>query len=509
MNTDPAAKADPLPIIEEYLRAAEPRIRANAVTALAAVATPESVSRLVETALLDEASVVRDRARIELRELDHESSATAARCLSAALEDPEKQVAANAVLANGVLARLDHAGPPVILPGSFFRRLRLAARVRSAETSRRERRLDLAAARSGLWGGLAGALLVAAVMVLGLRPGVSVSHYSTLFWWTLWLSPAFALWTSGWATPIGAYFDRRAAAVVEVLAAARGALIPMFLFFAMASWIHEAPTTTVFVGTLCGVIGVASIRGGTLAKAGRHATLLSAVAGGGAGAVVLTGIVAGVRVVIDSTTDARLASFAAGMWLLLVPAGFGMARAFSGVDGDSAEDGKLARGSFRRSSVVLAFALPAFWVVCLFALPSNQRLPILAADPDEPLRIEKSFIKIPTSIYVHMVEAQRLHAEIDPSEGARDERLVLDLRHDGDVEKSAAAPEPLDYVIRETGLYSLEVTSRREVAQSRQFFWMANRFAPIRIDFGEGKHDQKYDLSVRLSRQHDERGSVP
>jgi hypothetical protein len=325
--------ADPLPIVEEFLQSRDPQLRKNAITALALIASNESIEQLVRVALTDRDDAVRARCEDELVEL--QSNRTAAfQLLRAALDNKATRMAAYALL-----GRLRSRGAAVdALPFvPFSLRLRLAFSLREQICPTWSRDFWLRTLAPATVGGIIGLafFLLAWISTRGSFPDFPV--FASLVVSVLILSMFLAATTSYFMSPFGLQLYRRAATIVDLVSAFCLAYIGIFVSLLVVEFFVKLPFASEVYRELFLIVPlyIAAIRLGTLLAFNIFGTLsdfnvsfdprqCNRVAQVVAG--VATGVVACVVPVVLSRTDVN----ALGISMML--AGVGVASAFASID---------------------------------------------------------------------------------------------------------------------------------------------------------------------------------
>lgn len=362
-------------LVEQFLETGEPQARRNAVIALAAVGTPETVGRLVDLAAGGDGPV-RDQALAELAALPASKGDALRAALEVRMADPAR---AGAVYM--LQGRLRAAG--VELGGeSADPRMRL----RRAMLARDELRASAGwrhgvIARAFAWA--MAALVVMAALAFALAPGSGLRADSMLpavkrlleVGWLLAL--VLGVLGSRAATPFGAYPDRAAAAAVEVgamLLWGVAAFVAVLLSVSLVALFEknlelatagDAGSWAVFA--LACVVFPAAVRLGTLAASGalepkRWDAVLRVATGASLGIMAVSLILA--LDVPRKVGGGAVMPAALRGWAVMVPSAFALAWAMVLVDA-SGPRSVLGGRRWRLVASVLVSLLVAAW----FAAP--------------------------------------------------------------------------------------------------------------------------------------------
>lgn len=385
---------DPVPVIEEFLRDDEVRLRRNALTALGVIGGERSVGLLVRSALTDPQPEVRNQAVREIGALlqeDKGSSGEVLERLASAGRDPD--------------AYLSSLGDEQTEPGEVRRRAaRLLGEIRSTGESpagalpikqrllvavqqgtryypREERqsvRFRTRALRPGLVGGLVGAVLFAVFLAIARVPALEGVLVPLLLAGVI-TAPLFALCATQFATPAAPRrFDRAVGVPIELGAAAVGGLLFGIVVAALLLLDGWPPRYLVYHILLAVLLAVV-VRLGTLMAYGltnrvQTNQLVQVAVGGLLGLLVLTLVTAAVAGAPDgppvATGDLDDLStiappptgrgvLARALWFGLLPACVALALAFASVDNEtrpaaaelsgSRETGRQANSERRRA----------------------------------------------------------------------------------------------------------------------------------------------------------------
>jgi hypothetical protein len=307
---------DAIDIVREYLRY-DGESRSNAVTALAAIGTRESIAEVIEVALSSMDFGAAGRAEMELARLEGENAKFATAEVEKALDDPSKEGRAYELL----------------------RKLRVLATPRGTWSQRATRvlkyggkkRFDVGARLKLLAPGIVGA--VVGLAALGVVAGLAVQFWPGVSdYWLFIVTPFLSallfvvLGTFG-ATPLQMHYDRRAALFVSLVAAFAGGSVAtsvLILFAAMSE--PPADLRGLLVTALGGGACAAAARAAVLPFVGRRIgpfRLFASAVGGAAAVLVLT---------IWLMSFGLTRGLASTIWILLVPSAFGLAAAFAKID---------------------------------------------------------------------------------------------------------------------------------------------------------------------------------
>jgi hypothetical protein len=334
------SKRDALILVEEYLGHQEPRIRANAITALAAIGTEASIRRLVEIALTESDAKARGRAETELAGLTGDSLDTARELVRQRLrsERGEKLVELWYLL-NRLQALGWKAG---VLEGGFFRRLRVGFGLRYAPAFRPMRRVGPVTV-CGLIGTIAGVIVAslylgggdfdvsgAALLVFGLTAtaGGLLSSMVTTRLAVPW-STHHARWMS-WLSELSS---------VALLATAVSLLGALALLITGGLGSAHQAESVVMLSLAFGLVATAVRAGTMLAAPAWVPTSVNVVtqllAGSGAGILTASLLLTLERRMLGFDADgpwSGLAVAAEGAWLIAVPAVVGLSAAFTWIE---------------------------------------------------------------------------------------------------------------------------------------------------------------------------------
>jgi hypothetical protein len=324
---------DIISIVEEYMRSAEPQLRRNAITALAAINSAESISGLVRVTLSDGDEPVVQHAVAELLKLKEESLARAVGELILALEKPLEQQRAYYIL-----GMLYGAGVKVTLPKQRLSvRLRLDASQRSAHWQARKWKERIRAWKPALYGYLGG--MMALVSIVSISIGLNWDSFLPALALCAILGALVAIFSTQGTKPIGHQIDRVASLAVEFGSAACGAFVfvPVFVvlaplfnlsFFGRHTWNWKAlammGTWALGLGIFVGVmrIGTALTYGSMRTRRGNQ--LAQCVIGGMCGMSMVT------AVALINMRQGVSGPF----WPLLFPIAFGVSNAFAAIDSE-------------------------------------------------------------------------------------------------------------------------------------------------------------------------------
>ena len=314
-----------LAVINEFLRAGG-ESRKNAVTALAALNTDESLRQLVEVATTDADPDVRKQAEREITGLDLSSDGRVVACLQAALNDRKKRQAAYALL-----GRLRNQGaliPTKRLP--FLTSLRLAASVGSYLAPRRDFLFRTRGVKPAVVGGAIGfvVLVMLMLMVLGLTDMGSLSQIFFLCA-AFWVSSGLTL--SQREPGMTFQYKRWAAVVVELIWAVVGGAAAALIFVGFVGLYQSGWLSMLIPLKLMGKMAILGgvARFGTLVSFGvfnrsqmdRYAQGIVAVA---CGLVFITAVPLSLGLVGDRYSQIN--------WLVLFPTAFAVAWTLASID---------------------------------------------------------------------------------------------------------------------------------------------------------------------------------
>jgi hypothetical protein len=351
---------DPYPTVLEYLRAPEPQMRRNAVTALAVLGMRPSARTLVETALHDPDAGVRDRAEAELVDLTDDDGFVPhamEECLRTAGTRDKAYALAGRLRRRGWRGR-PRLGP---LPG----RLAAANGLRTLVYPDRDIRFRTRVASVAFFSTILGAVLLGWLLrVSGVEPNDGL-------YFGFVLAGVLAMMASQRAVPLALHYDAPAGVAVEVAWAVALTLFPGVLAVLPALYYStDQAEGPFFAMGLAGVpLLAAAVRAATLAVGGAwgpRATSrwVATAAGTGAGWLVSTALYA--------LWGGRGGSPAmGGMWLLCLLVSITLAAVFAAVD----FRGQPTRALLGRRSRTLGTALAAVAAVpvLLLHLPHSGR----------------------------------------------------------------------------------------------------------------------------------------
>jgi hypothetical protein len=350
-------------IVEEYIRSPEPRLRRNAITALAAINSTESISGIVRVALSDHDVPVVQHAVAELLKLKEDALARALLELTIALANPREQQQAYYIL-----GMLYGAGVKVTLPKQRLAvRLRLAASQTISHSQKGKWKERIRAWKPALYGHLGG--IIALVSIVSISIGIDWDSFLPALILCTFLGPLLAIVSTQWTKPIGHQMDRVASVAVEFGSAAFGALVfvpavvfwiaPMFNIHMYGGWSFNTLTTmgawAVILGIWVGIIRFGTALTYGIVRTRRGSKLAQCVIGGMCGMIMITAV---------ALMDWREGTGGA-LWPMLFPMAFGVANAFAAIDGEG-ETRRPIYGKSRRllcCGIAAAFVLVIGWKV--------------------------------------------------------------------------------------------------------------------------------------------------
>lgn len=323
-----------LPIIEEFLRAAGPQQRKNALTALAVVGDEADVRMLAQSALSDDDAGVRAHALSEIASLGEEKAAAAVDVFERELLSGDR---AKQVRAYAVLGRLQSEGAyETKVRLTLRRRLLLAASLYRQLYLVKNWDFRLRSWRAGLLGSLAGSLIFvpATVMVALRRPVYSqdIIYYAIFVLIIIGGGAVMSMTATQRATPINLHISRFAALPAEMLAATLLGFIGILGYYVVINALVprsvEQSLQTVGLLLLGGILA-AMVRGVSGLAFGIYTNpkinwLAEALAGTAAG-FVLVAIIVLTNVRVNGTAG-RIVSMAS------IPFAMGCASAFASID---------------------------------------------------------------------------------------------------------------------------------------------------------------------------------
>lgn len=324
-------RANPLDIVEEYLRSPDPQVRRNAVTALAAIESDESLRKLATASLDNADSETQQRAVDEILNLRPDVAARTVKYFEDALGDKKK-----AVLAYAMLGRLRTNGVSAAAAGEpLFRRLYLAARVKRTPRRIRQWRFRLRAFFPTLLGWILGVVILVILTWAMHRNSIADDGNTTAFLIVSGLvSCVLGLLVSQHESAFELQPSTVLAIVVEVgysLLSCLGLSLLVSLLYLLFALTDRDPDVATMVGKfLVKVVAlVIAIRLGTLAVFGifsRRITngLAELIVGACAGTILLTTIPILSRTVDDDYSN--------GTWIMLIPVCFAVALSFARSD---------------------------------------------------------------------------------------------------------------------------------------------------------------------------------
>jgi hypothetical protein len=326
---------DPVMVVREYVRSSDKQLRQNAVTALAAIGSADSLALLVETALIGD-DVVRGRAELELLKLQGDSAQAAYSGVLEALADPMRRQAAYRLLGK-ISQNCDLQFPRQrLLP-----RLRLVASsgpLREPGTDRSDRWRAVVPAIAG---GLLGFFAWAGYLKWAFRTQNGLeSVLASLALGVVIVGPLLAIVASRRAEPINLHADQHAAGLLEVIRAGLSLVYPVPLGLLLAALLATTgggwAGLSFVLGAWAGlVLFMAAIRAGSLCgyeavtlnvNSNRAIQVLTAVL---AGAATITIWVACWTLLTGNSEAALLGQEA---WLVLIPAAVSVAIVYARID---------------------------------------------------------------------------------------------------------------------------------------------------------------------------------
>jgi len=370
-------KRNPTGIICEYLNRAEPQVRKNALTALAAIGDQDSIERLITAALEDPAPEVRSHAEAEIAKFEGPVAESARDHLHRLLEDKDPKRRATTY---ALLGRLRVLGFPALRPAlSWLKRWRLAASLRSHPSIPRRPFFHGPLLRTSLFAGVAGAILISVYLIIALKiPLLEADFLIFMLLLGPILSVVIALFAARNSMPAGLQYDGAAANVAETSSLAVRSVIPVFLGLLLASYNtlpHQENSEWLVIalfGASCLVLALATVRGGTFLALGvaRNSSWkrrLPIAAGTACGFFVLT--LPLVMHHVSAIYSGRAEKFVEALWLCLLPSILGLAATLAQIDREPEVPGLTAS----RPARILTFSLCAF----LVALPVAAALRVV------------------------------------------------------------------------------------------------------------------------------------
>jgi hypothetical protein len=355
-------------LFTEFLRSPDPQVRRNALSALAAIQSEDSLGEVVRVALSDPDPQVRQRAEDELVSAAAQSQDALTKALWKELRPGKLSVAAYALI-----GRLRGRGVNLRLPGmSLLRKLKFAFALRRGSGERRPPALR----KSAFFGGLLGAVGLLLYLNLAMRVDLGTPGAAGIALAALILPFAIIFVTYRWWLPIQIQPDRAAGAFLDLFSlAVLGGVAGLMVVALFLVFEHGLGTaTSIAVVSSAAALSFGAARAGTLITHGcAWGTLanriVQVVSGAAAGAVVLTAISVGIGLAEDKAT--------AVAWVVFLPVLLGLSFAVSAADfaGYSAYPAQ----TLMRKAAGAIVAIVLFASTCLLGV-----LGLISRDPGTP-----------------------------------------------------------------------------------------------------------------------------
>jgi hypothetical protein len=349
-------KSETLSIVNQYVDSPDPRIRQNSCTALAAIRSKVSISRLVDLALNDEDSNVRQRAEEELSTLPEEASHH-----SGAAFDEALTRASTCAIAYKLIGRLRTADKIIpIKRRSILARLKLAISLRTRPDTERKWKFQHFALFPSLLGGMIGFVSVTAYIIFafGATPDSRLANYWLIS--CLIVAPGIGVLSTQRSNPIGLHFDRPAGFFSEIITVMVTTAIGSLIFALVAYGIFSLRSMYTFsdmvtYGPFIGIL--ACVYAGTL----RAATMSTAGVFGANRwskyAQIISGVTTGLLVITLSVEIAGVfypvKGFYSELWATVLPLHVGAAAAYASIDSLA----PIKRASLGKMSLVIFLVL--------------------------------------------------------------------------------------------------------------------------------------------------------
>jgi len=333
-----------LDIVDEYLMSPNPQVRKNALTALAVLDTPESLRRLLQTALLEPRSDVRDHAESEISRLGSPAHMMLTEFLDKALDDRATRAEAYRMIGRLASRGMDiRLAPP--LAARFWMPTRVALAFLDSVTTNPWR--EWAFWRRPLWPSiLAGVVasiswqqFVAAYTRLSSDRGLSPQFAVNSFLYSVVLSALLSCATTVWTLPISQRFDRLAGVLVDLVLVYLLGLVLSMIYF--SAWSLLSDVSRVSMGRASSAAFVSplflvSVRLGTLCgidiSRDRSWNRWAQIALGGCAGILVLSLLTALYTSPDPEGWSPLSQFIAATWFVLVPTAFALASAFASID---------------------------------------------------------------------------------------------------------------------------------------------------------------------------------
>lgn len=423
-------KRDPLSIIKEYVRSDKPQVRKNALTALRVIGSKESVTELINIALHDEEKDVRDRAEEELMRVTIDNAPIVNSLIGETLKDEGRQKPSYALL-----GRLRSKGVSLnIPPFPLLSRIKWAAVLVTQLYPVRHFRFRVRTLLPAFFGALVGILFTGFMLgqFANIVPDVRLNteEYLILFIISIVITLLLTLVASQRSISINLYADRLAGSIVQTIGVMIGPFILYSIVLQSYSFFFHGEFTIkeLVMMVMIAPLFVAGVRMGTIVAFGiftvpRLNRNTQMVLGAAGGFIVLT--------VLTSIIEPHIGSEVANVqWILLLPTGFGVARAFAKIDNETIPIGPIIRYGARPLCCVI---LSAFLIPLIIVMSPIQQVPEmtsnqLSAISGEYAEKEWEIDQIPKTIYFQVSFKQRVKAWL-PSQylGYPWEYLTLDL----------------------------------------------------------------------------------
>lgn len=356
-------------IVEEFLQSNEQQLRKNALTALAAIDTPDSARRLARVAFADPDPNVRARAAQELGSLSEPSQRVALQVMSDALSEPVAQEAFR------VLAQLYGAGLPV---GSLA--IPFVAKVRLSWASRPTWRAGFAGMLGAIGYCTLGTVTGAALLSLFLaRLEIDTSAISKFFAIALLITPFAATLAALRLGSATSYPAQGVGALVEAVA-----ISARFLPFGLLAFVSEGELS--FESVVLGILPVATAASARLgaflacgsATRGKLSFLLPTLSGLAAATLAST-----VIMLIGGTA---LHADHSELWLYALAVSAGLVVVF--VRRDYPESARLVVARWRLpTSVALVGVAVLGWLWLSWPMPPSESKLIDASETQQRLEV--------------------------------------------------------------------------------------------------------------------------
>lgn len=411
---------DPWTVVQDFVTSPDPKLRRNALTALAAMGNRASISQLIERALSDEDHSVTQRARDEILDLDENSARHAVSELTGAVEESKK----GWKIAYAILGSLRSVGHTVPVPKvGWLSRIRqvwsLGARKHPILG---KRKLTRAVGPSLLGGAIASAIWVAYLGLANMADWTENAFGITVF--AMFLALVMGPLVSWRTRAANQQFDPVAGAFVDMAWAAGLTYVGFFVLLAIATF----EDNWVMLLTVGAPLSVAAVRAGTLMGLGvtneprRHRVAQVAI-GGAAGFVVLT----------VATLLAGPANGAGAVWGIGVPVMFALANVFAKIDGTSIPSVPLLRGLARPISGTVVGVMVVPMTLVLIPEPTTrlerggEQRPWEATARDSTLSRTIPLDRLPSTVFVVADFPQRIEAYIPGEDRMAGTDYVLTL----------------------------------------------------------------------------------